>query len=168
MYLTSWYQCVRLLVDVYLFFFSSRRRHTRCALVTGVQTCALPIYDIRQDEKYAHAPPQTQRAVLAGCFGHRHRPRPVDQGLGAVEPARVHAGAGDRRLLELVSHLQHRRGVQLPVRRRWLADLAVLGPGGGHQRPAGVLVVAPPARSEEPTSELQSLMRISYAVFCLK
>src|SRR3546814_18102309 len=28
------------------FFFSSRRRHTRCALVTGVQTCALPISDI--------------------------------------------------------------------------------------------------------------------------
>src|SRR3546814_17303187 len=28
---------------VRLFFFSSRRRHTRCALVTGVQTCALPI-----------------------------------------------------------------------------------------------------------------------------
>src|SRR3546814_555702 len=26
------------------FFFSSRRRHTSCALVTGVQTCALPIY----------------------------------------------------------------------------------------------------------------------------
>src|SRR3546814_4358055 len=38
-----------------LFFFSSRRRHTRCALVTGVQTCALPIY--RADEtmrKSAH------------------------------------------------------------------------------------------------------------------
>src|SRR3546814_6294386 len=32
------------LVGVVLcFFFSSRRRHTRCALVTGVQTCALPI-----------------------------------------------------------------------------------------------------------------------------
>src|SRR3546814_6720403 len=30
-----------------LFFFSSRRRHTRCALVTGVQTCALPIYSRR-------------------------------------------------------------------------------------------------------------------------
>src|SRR3546814_8716850 len=28
---------------MFLFFFSSRRRHTRCALVTGVQTCALPI-----------------------------------------------------------------------------------------------------------------------------
>src|SRR3546814_20654382 len=32
--------CVKLSV---CFFFSSRRRHTRCALVTGVQTCALPI-----------------------------------------------------------------------------------------------------------------------------
>src|SRR3546814_2645622 len=29
-----------------MFFFSSRRRHTRCALVTGVQTCALPIYPV--------------------------------------------------------------------------------------------------------------------------
>src|SRR3546814_10056176 len=29
------------------FFFSSRRRHTRCALVTGVQTCALPIYTFK-------------------------------------------------------------------------------------------------------------------------
>src|SRR3546814_9419698 len=28
----------------FFFVFSSRRRHTRCALVTGVQTCALPIY----------------------------------------------------------------------------------------------------------------------------
>src|SRR3546814_779362 len=32
----------------FLFFFSSRRRHTRCALVTGVQTCALPIYLIEE------------------------------------------------------------------------------------------------------------------------
>src|SRR3546814_10113657 len=31
------------LVSFVFFFFSSRRRHTRCALVTGVQTCALPI-----------------------------------------------------------------------------------------------------------------------------
>src|SRR3546814_9817493 len=31
-------------VFLLLFFFSSRRRHTRCALVTGVQTCALPIF----------------------------------------------------------------------------------------------------------------------------
>src|SRR3546814_5617430 len=38
------------------FFFSSRRRHTSCALVTGVQTCALPIL------------PRNRRA-----FGERHR-----------------------------------------------------------------------------------------------
>src|SRR3546814_7669986 len=30
-------------IYLFVFFFSSRRRHTRCALVTGVQTCALPI-----------------------------------------------------------------------------------------------------------------------------
>src|SRR3546814_11460585 len=32
------------LIEYVLLFFSSIRRHTRCALVTGVQTCALPIY----------------------------------------------------------------------------------------------------------------------------
>src|SRR3546814_10995643 len=31
------------------FFFSSRRRHTRCALVTGVQTCALPIFRVKPE-----------------------------------------------------------------------------------------------------------------------
>src|SRR3546814_4959642 len=40
--------------DVF-FFFSSRRRHTSCALVTGVQTCALPIL--------AHPAPQAARAA---------------------------------------------------------------------------------------------------------
>src|SRR3546814_7782022 len=34
------------------FFFSSRRRHTSCALVTGVQTCALPIYRYTTDDSY--------------------------------------------------------------------------------------------------------------------
>src|SRR3546814_10545686 len=38
-----------LLIDC--FFFSSRRRHTRCALVTGVQTCALPISNLRSPSK---------------------------------------------------------------------------------------------------------------------
>src|SRR3546814_10322182 len=33
-------------VEFIFFVFSSRRRHTRCALVTGVQTCALPISSI--------------------------------------------------------------------------------------------------------------------------
>src|SRR3546814_2887349 len=39
LYATHMYFCT-----MFFFFFSSRRRHTRCALVTGVQTCALPIW----------------------------------------------------------------------------------------------------------------------------
>src|SRR3546814_5878851 len=38
-------------IFVFRFFFSSRRRHTRCALVTGVQTCALPISLLRQTSR---------------------------------------------------------------------------------------------------------------------
>src|SRR3546814_7069349 len=38
------------------FFFSSRRRHTRCALVTGVQTCALPICFVDKDCIFALLP----------------------------------------------------------------------------------------------------------------
>src|SRR3546814_7331238 len=52
------------------FFFSSRRRHTRCALVTGVQTCALPIF---ADDDLARLEPVLwlQRADigLGGGFG---------------------------------------------------------------------------------------------------
>src|SRR3546814_8491824 len=36
---------VHILLIVFVFLLSSIRRHTRCALVTGVQTCALPIYE---------------------------------------------------------------------------------------------------------------------------
>src|SRR3546814_3072898 len=43
-----------------LFFFSSRRRHTRCALVTGVQTCALPI---------SADPPEAGEGVDVGLTG---------------------------------------------------------------------------------------------------
>src|SRR3546814_3717556 len=39
MFRLDWYS----FVEFCMFFCSSRRRHTRCALVTGVQTCALPI-----------------------------------------------------------------------------------------------------------------------------
>src|SRR3546814_11201107 len=35
--------CIDCIDMIRFLFFSSRRRHTRCALVTGVQTCALPI-----------------------------------------------------------------------------------------------------------------------------
>src|SRR3546814_5551677 len=44
------------------FFFSSRRRHTRCALVTGVRTCALPIFKQRADKVDRHR----QRMRAAG------------------------------------------------------------------------------------------------------
>src|SRR3546814_6589472 len=47
------------------FFFSSRRRHTRCALVTGVQTCALPIFP--------H--PNRARVAPSGRGGRRDRIR---------------------------------------------------------------------------------------------
>src|SRR3546814_20246777 len=40
--------CVCDFLLVLCFFFSSRRRHTRCALVTGVQTCALPISQLER------------------------------------------------------------------------------------------------------------------------
>src|SRR3546814_4253922 len=45
--------------DCDVFFFSSRRRHTRCALVTGVQTCALPIFELAlvRSQPRARAPP---------------------------------------------------------------------------------------------------------------
>src|SRR3546814_992920 len=44
-------QCTRMCY--FCFFFSSRRRHTRCTLVTGVQTCALPIsnFDAQRRER---------------------------------------------------------------------------------------------------------------------
>src|SRR3546814_5910520 len=48
---------------IVVFFFSSRRRHTRCALVTGVQTCALPI-----SEPMRFPMPNT-RAVLERLSG---------------------------------------------------------------------------------------------------
>src|SRR3546814_1818486 len=38
-----------------IYFFSSRRRHTRCALVTGVQTCALPISAVLRAKEYIAA-----------------------------------------------------------------------------------------------------------------
>src|SRR3546814_5417904 len=58
------------------FFFSSRRRHTRCALVTGVQTCALPIFARRHMPKLyeGSAPTGQLRADLAERWGMAHRP----------------------------------------------------------------------------------------------
>src|SRR3546814_7677789 len=116
------------------FFFSSRRRHTRCALVTGVQTCALPIY--RGFQSYRTLPTSNIIAVgrvtsaLAG----------LEAAVGLVDD--VGAAAAADHAVVAVAILERLEGI---------ADL--------HDRFA---------RSEEHTSELQSLMRSSYAVFCLK
>src|SRR3546814_9256817 len=109
-----------------VFFCSSRRRHTRCALVTGVQTCALPIFELDKGNARVLAAAGEVEAT------HRHHRRDV---LRLV-------------LQQVVAHLgQHR--------------LRALHAGIGRQLHLD-------ERSEEHTSELQSLMRISYAVFCLK
>src|SRR3546814_3172282 len=48
------------------FFFSSRRRHTRCALVTGVQTCALPISLAKGKRRVvAHLPTGGGKSLMA-------------------------------------------------------------------------------------------------------
>src|SRR3546814_3388235 len=51
------------------FFFSSRRRHTRCALVTGVQTCALSISGQAIGAKLAHPERQVCLLLGDGAFG---------------------------------------------------------------------------------------------------
>src|SRR3546814_6438901 len=66
--------CVCYLLDLGLdyelsFFFSSRRRHTRCALVTGVQTCALPIFALQRLELVGYDDVQTL-AVQAAQLRH--------------------------------------------------------------------------------------------------
>src|SRR3546814_10605406 len=54
---------------VFGFFFSSRRRHTRCALVTGVQTCALPILGERPRRRAAAAGDLRREAVAGPAAG---------------------------------------------------------------------------------------------------
>src|SRR3546814_4156796 len=108
------------------FFFSSRRRHTRCALVTGVQTCALPIL-----------PLSFASAMMASGSRNSHalrRSAPTNR----FEPA------------------QTSRGKNTKNRKSENQTLPAWSSRSGWPR------------SEEHTSELQSLMRISYAVFCLK
>src|SRR3546814_5618850 len=60
------------------FFFSSRRRHTRCALVTGVQTCDLPI--CRED---ARRPPPP-----SPCPASPRPARSADRARGRLSPPR--------------------------------------------------------------------------------
>src|SRR3546814_10373473 len=121
------------------FFLSSRRRNTRCALVTGVQTCALPIFG------------QLDPGRRFGT--HQVEQHPFLAVIGACGIARRGADtailfADQRRIVELLA---------LGIAPQLGADVLV--------QPLGERLGK---RSEEHTSELQSLMRISYAVFCLK
>src|SRR3546814_9663477 len=96
------------------FFFSSRRRHTRCELVTGVQTCALPIWSgmIRLTESAGSlgaadirfAALDLRRCVEGlglGQYGRRdcsRRPVSVERGLGIPRIDRILNRAQARRL----------------------------------------------------------------------
>src|SRR3546814_2292535 len=123
-----------------MFFFSSRRRHTRCALVTGVQTCALPICGALGGLGVVFRLDRPGRRFVALRIDRlflRERRAGQQQGKGEDRKATAHAGL---------------RGSVA-----WIAHWTT-GPRAG----------SPDYRSEEHTSELQSLMRISYAVFCLK
>src|SRR3546814_5098206 len=128
----------------YVFFFSSRRRHTRCALVTGVQTCALPIYLLRLPADYDDFDmgtfcklPGTEREFGPG---DAHPCGSVGCALGHGPRAGIHPVLDDDTWPD---YCESQFGM------RWFSDEAEW-------------------RSEEQTSELQSLMRNSYAVFCLK
>src|SRR3546814_16266174 len=55
-----------------LFFFSSRRRHTRCALVTGVQTCALPISKVAATVDIVSGG-RTEMGIGGGWYEHEWR-----------------------------------------------------------------------------------------------
>src|SRR3546814_5090199 len=120
----------------FLLFLSSRRRHTRGALVTGVQTCALPIFFI---ESFS-----CRRWSIAADCGET--PAMAIRSMGCPLPS-YQSG-----LLVAIGLAPCRCGECNP--------------------PSSKVVSFPQAvrhrRSEEHTSELQSLMRISYAVFCLK
>src|SRR3546814_5426210 len=135
------------------FFFSSRRCHTRCALVTGVQTCALPISNVP-----GYTPTRTFDSVISDLFqshnllsraADRPRPHKCANGLWPVEPASLPAHARVQRPATI-------RMFPSPRPHPYAAPCPCVS-----RRP-------PRPRSEEHTSELQSLMRISYAVFCLK
>src|SRR3546814_2584274 len=142
------WRCVWLgfVVVCWFFVFSSRRRHTRCALVTGVQTCALPIW------------PTCSSSVTGGLVtDDEHVGLHRFQGLECVEQRFALGGRRGGNLQ--IQHIggQSRRG-QFEGRARARARFEEQIDDGA----------AGEGRSEEPTSELQSLMRISYAVFCLK
>src|SRR3546814_2153932 len=140
----------------FMFFFSSRSRQTRCAFVTGVQTCALPICFLRHPR---FPPGPDRRAAARHPFARRQRLLPL-------RPDRLRGSAGD--LAPVPSGIRARlrpsldRGPPRPAARSRRGDRLARSA----ERSAAARSVD--RRSEEHTSELQSLMRLSYAVFCLQ
>src|SRR3546814_1235342 len=69
----------------FMLLFSIRRRHTRCALVTGVQTCALPIvmhvagHALRRRDRAGEGVADRMSRLLAPRIVRRVRPGRVDQ-----------------------------------------------------------------------------------------
>src|SRR3546814_5630284 len=87
-----------------VFFFSSRRRHTRCALVTGVQTCALPISIIDLDT--GHQPiSDAEGTIWTVCNGEIYNFREIRRDLAAAG-ARFRTGSDT----EVLVHLYQRLG----------------------------------------------------------
>src|SRR3546814_7128630 len=85
-----------LCVCFFVFFFSSRRRHTRCALVTGVQTCALPIYGQVRARPWtgpcAEIVLRARHRHVGGRLGHR---RVAHDGPGHLDGTERRHGNGD-------------------------------------------------------------------------
>src|SRR3546814_6721370 len=87
--------------------------------------------------------------------------RGADLPADAVVAFRTEAAPGGKRvaIISIVSD------TPIPAGNRWLLSLDATVPDNAPYGSSEILTVI---RSEEHTSELQSLMRISYAVFCLK
>src|SRR3546814_3201709 len=135
---------------------SSRRRHTSSAVVTGVQTCALPIY--REDRIGANL------GLVGGTVGIDHRLS--DHSL----LLRVESGHDPgERTFDIGNGFLHALAeiASLAFLRRAIAQLD--RPTRTRRRTARRCCAAyDTGRSEEHTSELQSLMRTPYAVTRLK
>src|SRR3546814_6536123 len=74
-----------------MFFLSSRRRYTRCALVTGVQTCALPISGRPRDAAEMFQPPALVAALLPDRLAAAGQAELRPQAVDAVDHRLVHA-----------------------------------------------------------------------------
>src|SRR3546814_3104526 len=150
-----------------MFFFSSRRRHTRCALVTGVQTCALPIFLFQSTGpsmwRISVGDEGTIDPTMTGCL---IKPR-TNMPHG---PKKRFNRSRIRRDVAIFDSWACARGLVMMAFALLRFGMAWQKVGCRARKDMGLTLDsgAPGCRSEEHTSELQSLMRISYAVFCLK